>query len=164
MKRRQITEAERELFVQSFAQAIPIQAAVLRPKTPRPGKALALGETGLDGGTTERLRRGTLDPDARLDLHGFTESEAHDTLLLFLRTAQIRRHKLVLVVTGKGARVAPDAPYEMDLGRKPRGVLKSAVPRWLKTREFAGLVAGTHGAHRRHGGEGALYVYLRKNR
>lgn len=167
MSRRKITPEERELFAQSFAQAIPIQASVLKPP-PKSAKPLTAGETGLDGRTTERLKRGTLDPDARLDLHGLTESGAHNTLLLFLRTAQSRGCKLVLVVTGKGARrdaaatTAEDAPFDMELQQRSRGVLKAAVPRWLKEREFAGLVASTQTAHKRHGGEGALYIYLRK--
>lgn len=161
MTRRKITEEERELFKQSFAEAIPIAASVLKPP-PKRAKPFAAGETGLDGRTQERLKRGTLDPDARLDLHGMTEAVAHNSLLLFLRQAQARRCKLVLIVTGKGARVAEDAPFDMELQQRSRGVLKSAVPRWLNERDFAGLVASTATAHKKHGGEGALYVYLRK--
>jgi DNA-nicking Smr family endonuclease len=163
MSRRKTTEEERELFRQSFVEAIPIGAAALKPPAKRAKPALA-GETGLDGRTDERLRRGTLEPDARLDLHGLTEREAHGRLLQFLRSAQQHGGKLALVVTGKGARIAADAPFDMELHTRPRGVLKTVVPRWLKETEFAGLVAGTRPAHRRHGGEGALYIYLRKNR
>ena len=162
MSRRKTTYDERELFRQSFVETIPIGAAALKPPAAKRVKIPVAGETGLDGRTDERLRRGTLDPDARLDLHGLTEREAHNSLLLFLRSAQMRRAKLVLVVTGKGARIAADAPFDMELHTRPRGVLKTAVPRWLKEREFAGLVAGTRDAHRKHGGEGALYIYLRK--
>ena len=61
----------------------------------------------------------------------------------FLRTAQMRRHKLVLVVTGKGARVAPDVPFDMELNYRSRGILKAVVPRWLREPAFAGIVAGT---------------------
>ncbi|HXC57528.1 MAG TPA: Smr/MutS family protein [Rhizomicrobium sp.] len=163
MRSRKTTDAERELFVQSFAETRPLKA-VLPSAAVKARKPAPVGETGLDGRTDERLRRGALAPDARLDLHGLTEAGAHRTLLLFLRTAQMRGCKLVLVVTGKGARVAPDAPFDMELQQRTRGVLKSAVPRWLGEREFAGLVAGSRAAHRRHGGEGALYVYLRKER
>ena len=74
----------------------------------------------------------------------------------------MRRCKLALVVTGKGARVAPDAPFDMELNYRSRGILKAVVPRWLREPTFAGIVAGTRPAHNRHGGEGALYVYLRK--
>lgn len=163
MSRRKTTDDERELFRQTFAETIPLKAPLVAAPAVR-SKPLALGATGINGGTDERLRRGTLDPDARLDLHGLTEGEAHRTLLLFLRGAQMRGCKLALVVTGKGAKIAPDAPFDMELNGRPRGVLKSAVPRWLGERDFAGLVAGTRAAHKKHGGEGALYVYLRKNR
>ena len=163
MSRRKITDEERELFKESFANAIPIAALTLRPKE-KPAKPLSAGETGLDGRTSERLKRGALDPDARLDLHGMTEAQAHGRLLLFLREAQSRRLKLILLVTGKGARVAEDAPFDMELQQRSRGVLKAAVPRWLQEREFAGLVASTQPAHKKHGGEGALYIYLRKGR
>jgi len=161
MSRRKITEEERELFRQSFTETIPIQASVLSPAA-KPTKPAVAGETGLDGRTLERLRRGTLDPDVKLDLHGMTEAQAHNRLLQFLRGAQARGAKLALVVTGKGARVAEDAPFDMELQQRSRGVLKSAVPRWLKERDFAGLIAGTRNAHKRHGGDGALYIYLRK--
>jgi DNA-nicking Smr family endonuclease len=161
MSRRIITDEERELFRKGFAEASPIHAAVLKPPaaSARPARA---GETGLDGRTAERLKRGTLEPDARIDLHGMTEAVAHDRLLTFLRNAQRQGAKLALVVTGKGIAQAEDAPFDMELHQRSRGVLKSAVPRWLNERDFAGLIAATRTAHKRHGGDGALYVYLRK--
>ena len=65
----------------------------------------------------------------------------------------------------KGARAAdPYAPFDMELNLRSRGVLKSAVPRWLNEKEFAGMIAGTRTAHKKHGGEGAMYIYLRKGR
>jgi DNA-nicking Smr family endonuclease len=161
MSRRKTTDAERNLFRETIAEARPLAspapAGQLRgAKHPSPSIA-----GGLDGRTEERLRRGAIKPDAKLDLHGLTEHGAHQALLGFLRTAQARRHKLVLVVTGKGARVAPDAPFDMELNYRSRGILKSVVPRWLREASFAGIVAGTQAAHIRHGGDGALYVYLR---
>jgi DNA-nicking Smr family endonuclease len=161
MSQRKTTEEERELFHKSFGETRPLAPAVRRaPDT----KAAQLGATGVDGNTDERMRRGLLEPEARLDLHGITEKDAHRTLLLFLKGAQARGHKLVLVVTGKGRALDPDAPFDLELNRRSRGVLRTAVPRWLNEREFAGLVAGTRAAHRRHGGDGALYIYLRKAR
>jgi DNA-nicking Smr family endonuclease len=164
MSRRKTTDEERTLFQETIAEARPL--AVIEPvRVPRRGKprhSASAGVSGLDGRTDEKLRRGLLDPDARLDLHGFTERDAHHALLLFLRTAQTRRHKLVLVVTGKGARLAPDAPFDMELNYRSRGILKAVVPRWLREPAFAGIVAGTRAAHNKHGGDGALYVYLRK--
>ncbi len=165
MSRRKITDEERKLFAQSFAEARPIHADTLKPAAaPKRAKQIVEGGSGVDGRTSERLRRGLLEPDAKLDLHGLTENAAHRALLLFLRGAQQRRHKLVLVVTGKGKTMDVDAPFDMELQGRSRGVLKAAVPRWLREPEFAGLLAGTRAAHRKHGGDGAIYVYLRKGR
>ena len=161
MSPRKTTEEERTLFREVIDEARPIA----RPAaSPRRGEKKAPGAGGLDGRTEERLRRGAIKPDAKLDLHGLTEQLAHQALLNFLRGAQARHFKLVLVVTGKGARVAPDAPFDMELNYRSRGILKAVVPRWLGERAFAGIVAGTQAAHQSHGGEGALYVYLRKAR
>ena len=163
MSRRKTTKEERELFVQAIAEARPLARMQTTPvASGKSHTGAARSGTGLDGRTEERLRRGLISPDARLDLHGFTERDAHHALLLFLRSAQTRRHRLVLVVTGKGARVAPDAPFDMELNYRSRGVLKAVVPRWLREPSFAAIVAGVRSAHVRHGGEGALYIYLRK--
>ena len=164
MTRRKTTDDERALFKQSFDEARPLQTKVLEIVQPKTPKTIVPGGSGVDGNTTDRLRKGQLEPEAKLDLHGMTESRAHGALLNFLRGAQQRRLKLVLVVTGKGKPVAEDAPFDMELQGRSRGVLKTAVPRWLYEREFAGLIAGTRAAHKRHGGEGALYIYLRKGR
>lgn len=161
MSRRKTTEEERILFREAIAETRPV-ATVVPAAVPAAKRRAAPGVSGLDGRTDERLRRGLLEPDARLDLHGFSEREAHHALLVFLRTAQLRRYKLVLIVTGKGARLAADAPFDMELNYRSRGILKAIVPRWLREPDFAGIVAGTRAAHRKHGGEGALYVYLRK--
>ncbi|MEI9996116.1 MAG: Smr/MutS family protein [Rhizomicrobium sp.] len=165
MSRRKITPEERELFQQSFADTRPLHPATLKPSVP-PKRAMRIveGGTGVDGRTDARMRRGLLDPDAKLDLHGLTEQAAHRALLLFLRSAQARGHRLVLVVTGKGKPLAPDAPFDLELHARSRGVLKSSVPRWLNERDFAGLIANTATAHKKHGGTGAMYVYLRKPR
>ena len=164
MSRRKTTDEERILFRETIAEARPLApiapaGSLVQSKRKTPPSP---GVSGLDGRTDERLRRGLIEPDARLDLHGFTERDAHHALLVFLRTAQMRRHKLVLVVTGKGARVAADAPFDMELNYRSRGILKAVVPRWLREPSFAGIVAGSRQAHNKHGGEGALYVYLRK--
>jgi DNA-nicking Smr family endonuclease len=100
----------------------------------------------------KRIARGRHAIDARLDLHGMTQAEAHDALLGFLRAVQARGGRLVLVITGKGAGDAYGG----------RGVLKRQVPLWLGLPEFRGLVTGFESAGLAHGGEGALYVTLRR--
>lgn len=102
-----------------------------------------------------RVARGKDKIDGKLDLHGLTQSEAHAALLRFLRQASAREARLVLVITGKGAR---------GEGAGERGVLKRQVPHWLALPEFRRLVIGFEDAGVRHGGAGALYVRLRRMR
>ena len=107
----------------------------------------------LDRKTKSRIARGTHAIDAKLDLHGHTQSEAHDALLRFVRRSSDKGASVVLVITGKGAR-----------GDGERGVLKRQVPMWLSLPEFREFVIGFDDAHVGHGGEGALYVRIRKRR
>ncbi len=104
---------------------------------------------------SRRMKRGVVsgkhEIDARLDLHGLTQSEAHAALLRFLRNAHARDARLVLVITGKGR------------GSEP-GVLRRQVPQWLGLPEFRAFVIGFEDAHVAHGGEGALYVRVRRGR
>jgi DNA-nicking Smr family endonuclease len=104
----------------------------------------------------KRVARGAHAIDGRIDLHGLTQAQAHDALLHFLRTRQARGARLVLIITGKGFR------GDMSVGE--RGVLKRMVPMWLRLPEFRDYVIGFESAAVGHGGEGALYVTLRKSR
>jgi DNA-nicking Smr family endonuclease len=126
-----------------------IGSAAVPAKPASPPEAAPLGRRA-----KRRLSRGTDAIDARLDLHGRTQAEAHDVLLGFLHWAQGRGHRLVLIITGKGV---ADSYGE-------RGVLKRQVPMWLRLPEFRACVVGFESAGAGHGGEGALYVSLRKGR
>ncbi|MEO1468967.1 MAG: Smr/MutS family protein [Pseudomonadota bacterium] len=118
-------------------------------------------EAGLDRRTAERLRRGDRLPDDRLDLHGMTAERAHAALDRFIAAALARGLRMVLVITGKGGRRAPeDAPWLPE----GRGVLRDALPRWLRQGPNGRRIVGIYQAHQRHGGAGAFYVYLRKPR
>ena len=110
----------------------------------------------------QRVARGREPIDARLDLHGMTQQEAHAALLRFLHRAQASGVKTALVVTGKGLRKS-SRDAEHDAGNRP-GVLKRQVPLWLALPEFRPLVVGFDDAHVGHGGEGALYVRLRRGK
>ena len=101
------------------------------------------------------LSRGRKDIDARLDLHGMTQTRAHRALANFLHRAQANGMTFVLVITGKGRTVGPESE---------RGILRRQVPQWLSLPEFRGLVVGFEEAHIGHGGEGALYVRVRRAR
>ncbi|MGH6864445.1 MAG: Smr/MutS family protein, partial [Methylocella sp.] len=102
----------------------------------------------------QKLARGRAAPDAALDLHGMRRQEAFAALREFLARAQIEGARLVLVVTGKGARAAS--------GEATPGILRKSVPNWLRGPEYRSIVAGFEEASRPHGGAGALYVRLRR--
>ncbi len=101
-----------------------------------------------------QLSRGRKLIDARLDLHGMTQTRAHRELFGFLQRARRDGLTFVLVITGKGR--AGDDPE--------RGVLRRQVPQWLGLPEFRALVVGFEEAHIGHGGEGALYVRIRRSK
>lgn len=105
----------------------------------------------LDRRTRQKIARGHHEIDARLDLHGYTQAEAHAVLLGFLHRTQLRGGRIALVITGKGR-------------GGEIGALKRAVPLWLALPEFRSLVIGFDTAAISHGGEGALYVRLKKVR
>lgn len=127
------------------------------PYTPPPQAPPAPALSPLTRRMKRNVARGKEQIDARLDLHGLTQHEAHDTLLRFLRSASARDARLVLVITGKGKRIGGD-------GERERGVLRRQVPQWLGLPEFRAVVLGFEDAAIAHGGEGALYVRVRRGR
>jgi DNA-nicking Smr family endonuclease len=104
----------------------------------------------LDHTTRKKLKRGRLDVDAKLDLHGMRQADAHAALNGFLRRAQADGARIAIVVTGKG------------LTQDGGGVLRRMAPHWLQSPALRDVVAGFGEAARQHGGEGALYVRLRR--
>jgi DNA-nicking Smr family endonuclease len=133
------------------------RAPRLTPKVAPKPPPTARGEV-LNRQTARALERGRLAVESRLDLHGMRQREAHGALRRFLKSAQGRGHRHVLVITGRGTE--PDARrsfYEAD----ERGVLRQAVPHWLEQPDLAPLVVSYAEAPRRLGGGGALYVRLR---
>jgi len=107
-----------------------------------------------------RLARGDLAIDARLDLHGLTQASAHARLERFLAHAQARNFRVLLVITGKGG----DGGRTSGNGGSERGVLRRAVPRWLRESAMSAQILSISAAHPRHGGSGAYYVILRRRR
>ena len=106
-----------------------------------------------------QLKRGQLRPEAKLDLHGMTQERAHGALARFISSAQSSGKRLVLVVTGKGKDRDAGGPIPVR-----RGVLRHTVPEWLSMPPLSAHVLQIATAHRKHGGEGAYYVYLRRSR
>jgi DNA-nicking Smr family endonuclease len=114
-------------------------------------------EAGLDRRTAIRLRKGAREPDARIDLHGMSAERAHRACLVFLADALARGCRVVLVITGKGR--DPDDPLA-----RGRGVIRESLPGWLRAAPLGRSIVGIYQAHQRHGGAGAYYVYLKRQR
>jgi len=126
-----------------------------RPVTPsrRAEPALEHGRAaGVDRRRSERLRRGRLPVEARLDLHGYTQDQAHAALGRFLGESQARSLRCVLVITGKGTTT------------EAGGVLRAQVPRWLNEPGNRARVLAFDYAQPKHGGLGALYVLMRRKK
>ncbi|MBP1181992.1 Smr/MutS family protein [Methylobacterium sp. PvR107] len=133
-------------------------ASPLHPVTAAPYQAPPQHNTpsaGLERTAKVGLRRGRLAIEARIDLHGMVQAEAHAALTGFLLRARAAGHGYVLVVTGKGGPGYSEAFAE-------RGVLRRSVPHWLRGPDLRGIVLGFEEAARHHGGGGALYVRLRR--
>ena len=177
-RRRQLSDEDQALwsgFVRSITPLRPAKIAAKRTAaaakaadtTPRPAarqkwqdappppkKSPALAP--FDRRLKQRVARGRDAIDARIDLHGMTQNQAHVALLRFLRRAQTEGAKIALVVTGKGTSARE--------GAGERGVLRRQVPMWLALPEFRPFVVGFEEAHVSHGGQGALYLRLRRER
>jgi len=127
---------------------------VTKPSQPKPAPSLS----PIDKKLTRRIARGARAVDGKVDLHGLTQREAHARLLSYLQMARARGDRLVLVVTGKGKLEGASEWWEEGT----RGVLRRSVPEWLATPPFRVMVVGFERAHARKGGDGALYVQLRR--
>lgn len=111
---------------------------------------------GLEKRMRRDVTRGNRAIDARLDLHGMRQAEAHQALLAFVHRAHHSGARLVLVITGKGG--------GLDARGEERGVLRRMVPHWLAEPGLRRIILGYEEAGLPHGGEGALYVRLRRER
>ncbi len=128
----------------------PVRPAAAKVAKPSPPPLAPLGRR-----ERSQLAKGRKSIDARLDLHGMTQERAHRRLIGFLQGAAQDGATFVLVITGKGRA----SVLESD-----RGVLRRQVPHWLALPELRSLVVGFEEAGIGHGGEGALYVRLRRAR
>ena len=119
--------------------------------------AAAAPANTLDGGWDKRLSRGMVAPDASIDLHGHTLASAHAMLDAGLARSIVRGDRVLLLVTGKPPRPESERPHA-------RGAIRAAVADWLAASRHADAIAAVRGAHPRHGGQGALYIVLRRSR
>ena len=190
---RGLTHEEQELWNKVTQKASPMhperpeqivyQINHPRPKPPKPGiKPFQIGErhtatalphnlassisdhvksqpVRMDSKSFGQMKRGKLKPEARIDLHGMTLDRAHPALNRFIMGSHAKGLRLVLVITGKGKSKSDDGPIPVR-----RGVLKNQVPHWLATPPLNTVVLQVTEAHLKHGGQGAYYVYLRRQR
>jgi len=151
------------------AAAHPASPVLPAPAHKRPKPPPAPQDSGtLDGGLQRKLRRGRIEPDAKIDLHGLNQAQAHVRLKKDLPRLRAQGVRCLLVVTGKGSAstLARHTLHGDSISHTPerRGVLRDNLPRWLGEAEFRPHVAALRPAHPRHGGGGAFYVWLRRNR
>jgi len=162
LKRRRLRRGESEsarasvkpqVNLQIKSQAKPVPISPSSPRVPAgPAAKVPPPLMPIDRKLKQRLARGQIEIDGRIDLHGRTLNEAHAALLRFLHRAQGEGLKTVLVITGKGG---PDP-------ERGRGVLRRQVPLWLTLPDLRVYVLAVEEAHVAHGGAGALYVRLRR--
>jgi DNA-nicking Smr family endonuclease len=126
----------------------PVPEVVVPPQAP----AASSAPGGVDGQTVERLKRGQVNVEARIDLHGMDQRAAFAALMGFIETSSRTGRRSLLVITGKGAISAGG------------GVLRRNAPNWLMASPLAGRILTIQPANTRHGGDGAFYVLLRRKR
>jgi DNA-nicking Smr family endonuclease len=137
----------------------PVRTVNHPPYTPpasEPSRSPALA--AYDEKERKRLGKNPELIEARLDLHGFRQREAYTALRSFLFSCSARGLRHVLIITGKGTA----AERQRDFFGEERGVLRRLVPQWLSEPELRSLVVSYTAPHLRHGGDGALYIRLRK--
>lgn len=134
--------------------AAPAAAAKKAAKSP------PIGE--FERKNVRKIRSGRIEIEARIDLHGMRQDEAHDALVSFLRRCQNKGQRWVLVITGKGRAEEKlrGSAGEISWSRE-RGILKRNVPRWLEEPSIRPMIVSYTVAAIPHGGEGALYIHLR---
>jgi DNA-nicking Smr family endonuclease len=164
-KKREVSELEAAFFREVLKDAQPIKHKSAPREAPKRSRALLHGDpfpvsaplpkapvyaegyaANIGGHRAAHLRKGRLEPEANLDLHGYRQEAAYLALQRFLMRAHGMGQRVVLIVTGKG------------------GALRNMLPRWLGESEFQNIVVGISAAHAKHGGDGAFYVALKRPR
>ncbi|MGH6744721.1 Smr/MutS family protein [Novosphingobium sp.] len=167
-------EKRRPVAIPTALMAAPVRTVVLPPASPPkkvkgripaplPPKPVAAKPKAdapqhLDGSWEKRISKGTLVPDFSLDLHGSNLDQAYVRLMHGLTQAKAMGARVVLIVTGK-----PRPVDAMDRGTA-RGAIRAKITDWLAASDHALDIVAIRGAHRRHGGQGAIYVVLKKRR
>ena len=127
-----------------------------------PPKAPPLAD--FDERHAKKIRAGRVEIERRVDLHGMRRNEAHNVLRHFLLECHAQGRRCVLVITGKGGPRRRREDDGFGWGNDEPGVLKREVPQWLAEPELRAIIVSYTTAGIQHGGEGALYVHLRRQR
>ena len=141
------------------AKAIPKLAVAKNSVKPAPRPHI--GE--FDEKLANKVGKGRIKIDAKLDLHGMRQDEAKTALRQFIFASLSKGHKVVLVITGKETPVEIDTPWNGEAA-SGRGILKRMVPYWLREPDIASAVVSYTTARLQHGGEGALYIHIRSRK
>lgn len=152
-KLEKINMISREIRPIKHVKSIPKGPIVINDHSP--GRA-----PGIDRKTSLKLKKGKVEIDYKLDLHGLTQIEAKQALEQAILGAWKNKLRLILVITGKGLRQSKSNELS-DNGAT--GVLRRIVPRWLKEAPLSNFVLAFSSAQQTHGGSGALYVLLRRS-
>jgi DNA-nicking Smr family endonuclease len=139
---------------QPVAKAKPAKVSAPRPAPPTP----APQPPGLDSHWDRKLKAGTLQPELTLDLHGHNLDAAYNRLMSGIAQARAMGVRTILLVTGKPRPVAAADRAER------RGAIRAKVLDWLAASSHHAAIAAIRRAHQRHGGDGALYIVLRRER
>lgn len=166
-----LTETREWSKRETLESAKPSEPSPTRESTTKPPASVSSAVDSLpplanfDRRELKRLAKGQKEIEARIDLHGLRAAEAHAALRAFILGCYARGQRNVLVITGKGGseQNAGERPFEL-WSDSDRGVLKRNVPYWLSEPELRSVVISFTHAHPRHGGEGALYVQLRRRK
>ena len=153
---------------ESGARAEPPRLPLRPVKKEGPPPLVPGALTGLDRRSGDKLRKGQMPVEAKLDLHGMTQEGAHAAVVRFIENHHAAGKRCVLIVTGKGGANADPFGTRKASGRFTfsggRGILKQALPRWLNEPRLRSHIIAVQPASRAHGGDGAVYVLLKRQR
>ena len=153
------TQSEAAIQIKPSKPKVEAKQSSSSPQPARPDRRGAA--SGIDRRTGQRLVRGQMRVEDRIDLHGMTQEEARRALDRFLTNTASDGKRCVLVITGKGSARSDDVGIMPD---REIGILRRSLPRWLALPGLRELVVAYHNAKPKDGGDGAFYVLLRRRR
>ncbi|MEM6648799.1 MAG: Smr/MutS family protein [Pseudomonadota bacterium] len=137
-------------------RALKMSSAAPKHRSAREQTPLKFGSG--DPRQAKRVSRGHMAIDATLDLHGLTQAQAKNRLFHFIEFAKMRKHRTLLIITGKGS-----SEKAVPFAKAPRGILRVRFLEWIEGPPLSQMIASVQNAHQRHGGRGAFYVFLKKD-